>query len=200
VSSTSLTVRDLFGKSHTYKITSATAIHSGRARSVKVNALAAGEHVVVRTSSSTTTAADIDLRLARIDGSVSAVTSSAITVTDRDGFTRTVDTDGQTKYTANSAASTRAKVVTGTVVHAEGKVDADGTALDATSIDVVTAAKAPVAGAGPRPCAPLGGHGPDGHGPGGPGHRVGPPAAPKATSSGGSSAPATPTPSATTIR
>jgi Domain of unknown function (DUF5666) len=195
VSSTSLTVRDLFGQSHTYKITSATVIHSGPARSVKVKALAAGEHVVVRTSSSTSTAADIDLRLARIDGSVSAVTSSAITVTDRDGFTRTIDTDGQTKYTANSAASTRSKVVTGTVVHAEGKVDADGTALDATSVDVVTAAKAPVAGAGPRPCAPLGGHGP-----GGPGHRAGPPAAPKPTSSGRSSAPATPAPSATTTR
>jgi Domain of unknown function (DUF5666) len=195
VSSSSLTVRDLFGKSHTYKITSATVIHAGPAQPIKVSALTVGEHAVVRTSSNTSTAADIDLRLARIDGSVSAVTSSAIIVTDRDGFTRTIDTGGQTKYTANSASSTRSKVTTGTVVHAEGKVDTDGTALDAANVEVVTAAKTPAPGAGPRPCAPLGGHGP-----GGPGHHAGGPVAPKPSTSGGSSAPATPTPSATTTR
>ena len=127
----------------------------------------------MRTTSSTSTAADIDLHLAHIDGSVTAVTSSAITVTDRDGFTRTIDTDGSTKYTLNSASSTRSKVTTGTVVHAEGKVDANGTALDAASVDVATAAKAPAAG-GARPCAPAG------HGPGG--RHAGPPAAPKASS------------------
>ena len=179
VSSSSLTVRDLFGKSYRYKITSATVIHSGPARSVKVGALAVGEHVVVRTSSSTSTAADIDLHLARIDGSVSAVSSSAITLIDRDGFTRTIDTDSQTKYTLNAASSSRSKVTTGTVVRAEGKVDVDGTALDAANVDVVTAAKIPAA-SWPRPCAPQGGPGPGGR------HHVGGPGAPKPSSSGGS--------------
>ena len=197
MSSTSLTVRDLFAKSHTYKITAATVVHSGPARSVKVSALSVGEHVVVRTSGSTSTAAEIDVRPAHIEGSVSAVTSTAITVTDPDGFTRTIDTDGQTTYTVNSVSSSRSKITTGTVVHAEGKVDAGGTALDAASVDVVTSAKTPPGrptGAGPRPCAPVGGHGP-----GGPGHRGGGPGAPKPSTSG-TSTPAKPTPSATTTR
>jgi Domain of unknown function (DUF5666) len=193
VSSTSLTVRDLFAKSHTYKITSATVIHSGPARSTKLSSLTVGEHVVVRTAGSTTTAADIDLHLARIDGSVTSVTGAAITVTDRDGFTRTIDTTAQTKYTLDSAASSRAKVTTGSVVHAEGKVDADGMALDAASVDVAAGAKAPAAR--PQPCAPAGGHGPAR-----PGHHAGGPAAPKPSSSGSTGKPATPTPSATTTR
>ncbi len=195
MSATSLTVKDLFTKTHTYQITSTTVVHSGPARTVQVSALTVGEHVVVRTAGSTSTAADIDLRLAHIDGSVTAVTGSAITVTDRDGFTRTIDTDGQTKYTLNSASSSRSKVTAGSVVHAEGKVDADGTALDATSVDVVTSAKPPVAGGGARPCAPAAGRGP-----GWPGHRGAPPVAPKPSSSGSTSIPATPTPSATTTR
>ena len=197
VSSTSLTVRDLFGKSHTYKITSSTVVHSGSAGAARVSDLTVGENVAVRTSSSSSTATEIDVRLAGIDGSVSSVTSTAITVTDRDGFTRTIDTDAATKYTLNSSSSaTRSKVKSGSVVHAEGKVDANGTALDAATVDVITSVKRAGTGGSANACAPG-----RGHRPGGPGHRAdrGAPT-PRSTVSGTTVAPAKPTPSATTTR
>ena len=194
ISSTSLTVRDLFGTSHTYKITSSTVVRSRSATAVKVSTLTVGENVSVRTSGNSSTATEIDLRLAGIDGSVTGITSSAITVTDRDGFTRTIDTDAATKYTVNSSTGSRSKITSGTVVHAEGKVDANGTALDAASIDVLTSAKGTGSAGAANPCGP--GHG---RGPGGPGYRWAPggPGAPKPTSS---ATPTKPAPSTTPTR
>jgi hypothetical protein len=195
VSSTGLTVRDLFGTSHAYKVTSSTTIHSGPTGSVKLSTLTRGEHVIVRTTTtSTTTAADIDVHLASIDGAVTSINASAITVTDRDGFTRTIDTDAQTKYTVAAGSSTRSAIKSGSVVHAEGTVDSNGTALDAARVDVRTAASARPSGA--AACAPSG----PGHA--GRGPKPGRPAGPAPTGSGArptpsASAPSTPAPSTT---
>lgn len=100
-----------------------------------------------------------------IDGTVTKVSASTVTVTDPDGFTRTIMTTSRTTYADGLAAP----VKVGVRIHAEGTVDADGTSLDAVTIRTVPTPPAP-----PRE-APRGGPRP-----GGPGRPGGSKAAPKA--------------------
>jgi hypothetical protein len=88
-----------------------------------------------------------------LDGTVKTVSASTITITDHDGFTRTINISSSTKYTQGLTA----KPAVGVQIHAEGKVNADGVSLDATTI-------------GKMPTPPAGGM--RGHGPGrgGPGY------------------------------
>jgi hypothetical protein len=65
-----------------------------------------------------------------LDGTVKTVSSTVITIKDRDGFTRTIKLSSATKY---SGGLTKAPAV-GIEIDADGAVDADGTSLDATSI------------------------------------------------------------------
>lgn len=65
-----------------------------------------------------------------LDGTVKTVSSTVITIKDRDGFTRTIKLSSATKY---SGGLTKAPTV-GTEIDADGAVDADGTSLDAASI------------------------------------------------------------------
>ncbi|MDH6237720.1 DUF5666 domain-containing protein [Cryobacterium sp. CG_9.6] len=78
-----------------------------------------------------------------IHGTVVSVNGSTITVTDRDGFTRTILTSGDTEY----ADGLSADLATGTEIHAAGTVNSNGTSLDATTI--TTAPAGPMDGAGP---------------------------------------------------
>ena len=98
------------------------------------------------------------VRTPHLEGKVKSVSGTKILIMDRDGFTRTIITSSATKYTDSLTASP----AVGTEIHAEGKVDVDGTDLDATSIG-----KGHAFGPGGR-----GGHG--GFGPGGPGGGPGP--------------------------
>lgn len=156
----SLTVKDEFGQTRTYTLGSATTIHQGR-QQLSVSDLHVGEHVHVRgqaasTSGGALTAVDVDVRPAHIDGTVTAVNGSSITVTDRDGFTREITTSSDTTYRtgppakagadngntaggADMGSTDASSIKTGTVVHAEGRVDSNGTTLDATSIEIRTA-------------------------------------------------------------
>jgi hypothetical protein len=178
VSSNSVTVRSLFGTTRTYAFPAKTSVHEGPQTTVKISALRAGEHVHVRgtKSSSRYTATDIDVHPATIDGRVTGISSSALTVTDPDGFTRTIATDSDTTYTSNGKSASRSAITSGSVVHAQGQVDENGTSLDADNVAKLTASSAPGGGpAGPRP-GRLGTHaGPRAPGPGcgpmgGPGH------------------------------
>lgn len=160
VSSSGITVRDLFGATRSYTLTSATRIHEGPSQ-LSTSALSTGEHVHVAGQpitngssgsaggSSALRAVDVDVHPAHIDGVVTGVNGSSLTVTDPDGFTRHVTTTSGTTYT-QQGASTSSRPRTGSVIHATGRVDADGTTLDATSIDLRVA---PTAASGAVPNA-----------------------------------------------
>lgn len=109
-----------------------------------------------------------------MDGTVSAVSGSTVTITDRDGFTREIKVSATTTYTDGLTAIPKV----GDKIHAEGTVDTDKTSLDATTLGLMTEHARPGAG-GPGGHRP-GGHaghrpgGPGGHGPGGPGGTASP--------------------------
>jgi len=84
-------------------------------------------------------------------GTVTAVSGSTITITDRDGFSREIKVSGSTTYTDGLTAIPKV----GDKIHAEGTVDTDKTSLDATRVGLMTEHAPPGAG------------GPGGHGPGG---------------------------------
>ncbi len=117
-----------------------------------------------------------------IDGTVTAVSGSTITVKDHDGFTRQLDVSSSTKYTLDGKASSFGAVRDGRFVHGDGAVDSDGTSLDASTVAISASA--------PRPAAGRDGRGPGARGPGGP-------AAPPKSAGGKAAGGPTPTPSST---
>jgi hypothetical protein len=70
------------------------------------------------------------VRTPHLDGTVKSVSGTVIKITDREGFTRTINTSSATKYSDSLTASP----AVGTAISASGKVDADGVSLDATAI------------------------------------------------------------------
>lgn len=187
VSSSSLTVKSAAGTTRSYVLNSSTTVHEGPGHSVSTSALAVGEHVHVRgqSSSSTLTAIDVDVLLPHIDGVVSAVNGNRVTVTDPDGFTRTITTSGSTTYTKSGSTVSSSSVAVGSSIHATGTVDANGTSLDATSIELRVPGERPAGPAGgPKPAPPAARQGSR-------------PAPPAPSSSGSSSAPSTAAPSVT---
>jgi hypothetical protein len=79
------------------------------------------------------------------------VADGSITITDHDGFTRTIRVSDATTYGDGISLP----IAVGEHIHAEGSVDTDGTSLAATMIDVVP--EPPVPGAGGPPAPPSGG-------------------------------------------
>lgn len=67
-------------------------------------------------------------------GTVHAVSGDTITVTDPEGFTRTILVSSSTTYSQGGASVTIAAVVDGAKIFAQGIVDTNGTTLDALSI------------------------------------------------------------------
>ncbi|MFC5929763.1 hypothetical protein D6T64_03500 [Cryobacterium melibiosiphilum] len=103
-------------------------------------------------SSSSTDGAATDERPAHephMHGTVVSVSGSTITITDHDGFTRVINTSGDTAYTDDLTADLAA----GTEIRATGTVNGDGTSLDATEVGT---APTPGDGEGPGDGGPLG--------------------------------------------
>ena len=142
LSGSSITVTSDSGTATTYRTTASTTVHQDRDTTVARSVLQVGDRVRVTapaaSGSTPATATDIDLQLPRLDGTVTAVAADSITIRDRDGFTRTIVTTSSTTYAKDDAAATRAAVTTGVRVRAEGRVDANGTSLDASRVQVVT--------------------------------------------------------------
>ncbi len=136
VSSTSITVRHFDGTSSTYAIEPSTTVNEGRTRAA-ASALAVGERVQVRPSTtSVTTAAAIEIDLAHVAGTVVSVTGDTITISDRQGFYRTIQVIDTTTYVKAGASAALGDVKTGTVIGADGTVGADHTTLDAVNVDI----------------------------------------------------------------
>jgi hypothetical protein len=130
---------------------------------VTASSVVVGEHVGIQVSStSATTATSIDVQLAGIAGKVVSVSGNTITVTDPQGFTRTIIVNSSTTYTKSSTASTLSAVTVGTVISARGTVDSNGTTLDASAVTIGQLG-------GPGMGGPGGPGGPGMGGPGGPG-------------------------------
>jgi hypothetical protein len=162
ISATSITVQSISGTSTTYTINSATTFSEGQ-KTVTASSVVVGERVGIQVSStSATTATSIDVQLAGIAGKVVSVSGNTITVTDPQGFTRTIIVNSSTTYTKSNAASTLSAVTVGTVVSARGTVDSNGTTLDASAVTIGQLG-------GPGMGGPGGPGGPGMGGPGGPG-------------------------------
>ena len=136
VSPTSLTLEHLGGTTSTYVLNSATTVREGRA-SATVSAIAVGERVQVRPSaSSISTAAAVEIDLAKVRGTVVSVSGNTIVVSDAQGFYRTIQLTNTTTYSKSGAVASMRDVVTGAVTVAEGTVGADHTTLDASVVDI----------------------------------------------------------------
>jgi hypothetical protein len=131
----SITVRTPDG-SKTVALNGSTTYYDGRTKTTK-SAVQVGDVVHVRLvdpRASKPVAAVVVVLPAHLEGWVTKADGSTITVTDPSGFTRTVRTSGSTTYEKDGTTATASAVTVGTFVHAVGKVDADGTTLDATRV------------------------------------------------------------------
>lgn len=136
VTATSVTVDLRSGTTTTFTLTPTTTYTEGSAPST-IASLVVGDRVRVKVSSSTaTTAAAINIELAELFGKVTAVSGNTITISDPQGFSRTVVVNSSTSYTANGAAGTVADVTVGSKISAEGTIDPNKTSLDALTVAI----------------------------------------------------------------
>ena len=137
----SFTVKTPGGSTETVDTTSSTT-YSRDGASRSASALAVGERVRVRptqassTTSSTVTAASVDIVDPSIQGTVEGLSGNTLTIVDQQGFWRTVNLTGTTTYTDNGSSSSASALSDGETVVAFGSVDADHTSLDALSVAI----------------------------------------------------------------
>jgi len=156
VSASSITVKDPQGTSSTFTIDASTKVTKDRATATLAD-LAVGEHVrIIPSSSSATTAAGIEIELARVAGQVVSVDGSTVTVSDRDGFYRTISVGTKTAYSKGGASAALGDVTTGSFIVAEGTVDANHTTLDATAVGIGQPRVTGTGGSGPIGMDPQG--------------------------------------------
>jgi hypothetical protein len=124
--------------------------------------LAVGQHVGIQLSSSdATTAVNIDIQLPVLVGTVTGVNGDTITITDPQGFTRTIVVDSSTSYSKSSGTASLSDVRVGSEISAEGAVDANGTSLAAASVHVgLPTGSGGGPGFGGPGLGPMGGNGP----------------------------------------
>jgi hypothetical protein len=86
-----------------------------------------------------TSAVNVNIQLARLFGKVTAVSADTITIGDGQGFSRAIVVSSSTTYTSAGSASTLSAVTVGSIVGAQGAIDANGTTLDASSVTIGSA-------------------------------------------------------------
>jgi Domain of unknown function (DUF5666) len=136
VTATSVTVQLWDGTTTTFTLDPSTTYTEGGS-SAAISALAVGDRVQVQTASgSSTTASSVNIELAELFGKVTAVSGNDITISDPQGFSRTIVVNSATSYTDNGATGSLTNVVVGAKVFAAGTIDANGTSLDAVKVAV----------------------------------------------------------------
>ncbi|HEY5265710.1 MAG TPA: DUF5666 domain-containing protein [Acidimicrobiales bacterium] len=139
VTSTSVTVLQWDGTSATYTLTPTTTYTEGKTPSTSAS-LVVGDRVKVGTASSApATATSVNIELAQLFGTVKSISGNTITISDPQGFSRTIVVSSATAYTNAGAAGTLANVVVGSKIAAQGTIDANLTSLDALSVAIGTA-------------------------------------------------------------
>jgi hypothetical protein len=136
VTSSSVTINRLNGASGTYTISPTTVITEGAAVMTAASLVAGDKVSIVVNSSALTTAFKINIELAHLVGTVSAVSGTTITIIAGQGFSRTVIVSLTTTYTKGGAPATLADVVVGVKIDAKGTIDTNGTTLDAVSVAI----------------------------------------------------------------
>jgi hypothetical protein len=136
----SLTILAKDGTSSTFSYTTSTDVKAlgDTSATLTTTDLAVGEHVGVSyDSSAATTAVTIYIKLARISGTVSAVSGDNVTVQDHQGFTRLVLVGAATTYSQQGGGTASlTSVIVGARIRAEGIVDTNGTTLDALTVEI----------------------------------------------------------------
>jgi hypothetical protein len=144
VTSSSVTVLAKDGTSTTFTYTTSTGVKAlgDTSATLTTSDLAVGEQVGVSFDSSAATAAvTIDIKLAHVSGTVSAVSGDNITVQDHQAFTHMVLVGSTTAYAQQGGGTaTLTSVVVGARIRAEGVVDTNGTTLDALTVVICTTA------------------------------------------------------------
>jgi hypothetical protein len=136
VTATSVTVDLRQGATATFTLTPTTTYSEGPATST-IASLVVGDRVRIQvSSSSSSTATAITIELAELFGKVTAVSGNTITISDPQGFSRTIVVNASTSYTANKTAGTLADVTVGSKVFAMGTIDTNLTSLDALSVAI----------------------------------------------------------------
>jgi hypothetical protein len=142
VTATSVTVLLWNGTSTTYTLSPTTTYTEGSAASTLAS-LVVGDRVKVQTSSAAPTAAtSVNIELAELFGTVTAVGTGTITIRDPQGFSRTIAVGTSTTYTNGGAAGSLTDVVVGSEILAQGTIDTNQTTLDAVSVAVNSATAA----------------------------------------------------------
>ena len=136
VTGSSLTITALDGTSHTFSLTAATTVEKDGVAAT-LSELTVGERVSIRPAAAgSSVASDVEIRSARVAGTVVSVTSSTIVVSDEQGFYRTIAVSSLTTYNKGTASASLSDVVVGTFVMGEGSIDANNTTLDAAAIEI----------------------------------------------------------------
>jgi hypothetical protein len=136
VTAASVTVTGHNGTPSTFTITSGTTFSEG-STTVTAAALVVGDRVAIDVSSAAmTTAAAIDVSLARVSGRVTAVSGDNITVMDHKGDISTIVVSAATTYTKDGAAAVLTDVTAGESVSAQGMIGATPTTLDASGVSI----------------------------------------------------------------
>lgn len=156
LSATSVTIQNLSGASNSYTIDASTTVTLDD-RTVTLANLAVGELVWIETNSANATSArSIDIALAHVGGQVESVSANTITVSDRDGFYRTLSVSSATTYAKGAQSATLNEVSVGSFIMAVGTVDANHTTLDTSSIRIGRPHSVAGAPAGPMDMDPRG--------------------------------------------
>jgi Domain of unknown function (DUF5666) len=140
ISGSNLSLETEDGWTRTIAITSATAITKDGA-TIAASDLAVGDEIRFRQSRAgdgTFTITAINVVQPKIGGTVSSVTPDSITVTGRDGLSRTITTSNATTYRLGGAPASRSDVVVGSRIVAAGSAGA-GDSFTATTVTIKAA-------------------------------------------------------------
>ena len=131
----SVTVLSKDATSTTFTFTTTTTF-KGDGLTLSAADLAIGQKVGVEVNSAAaTTALNVHIELAHLEGKVTAVNGvSSITISGPQGFARTVDVSSTTTYFEHGVLVTLADVVVGARIRAVGTIAADQTSLNAIRV------------------------------------------------------------------
>jgi hypothetical protein len=139
INGSSISLKTDDGWTRTITVTSSTTITKGGA-TITVGDLAVGDAIRFaqdKATDGTYTVTDIVVVLPHVGGEVTAINGNTLTVTQRDGTTATIHLDADTTYRVNGAAGTLSDIKVGSIVMAEGTLQADGS-LDAAAVRIGT--------------------------------------------------------------
>lgn len=140
ISGSKLALTTSDGWTRTIDATGATVTRGGQ--TINVSDLKVGDHIVfsqTRQTDGTFKITAIQVVLPEVGGTVTAVGGSSLTVSQRDGTTKTINLTSSTTYRLAGQASSKDAIKVGSVVEAEGTSNSDGS-LTASLVEIRPAA------------------------------------------------------------